>query len=219
MARSVRLFSVLLIGFALGCVGPRAKMSPPVTESPVARSTPTGPQPEAVVKAYPVEPAPAPEVVPIMPGPDAATPARPRQGLLGAADTGAPVYVSDFRGKLVLANFWTSWCPPCWGEMPHLEAIRRDYAKRGVVVVAVNQREDPDAIAAFVQGQDVALGFPMLSDASGMAGRERGVNSVPTTLLFDHRGLLSRRYTGMFGVDVAQMRRDIDRLLRNRDAK
>ncbi len=205
MVRNMTLVVALILA---ACAG-----RPPPSPPPVADAGPVAPAPPAVVKAFPVDEAPAPEATPIVPEPGVPGGA-PRLGLLGATAGGAQVYLSDFRGKVVVANFWASWCPPCWGDMPRLEALRRDYSGSDLVILAVNHRENPDAIIEFVRSQEVPLGFPVLSDLLGIATRDRGVVTFPSTLLFDRRGQLSRRFTGMFGADMGALRMDIDRLLR-----
>ncbi len=207
-ALRVRIVVYTLTALLSGCVG----MSGP--PAPVrSAGTDTAPAaPEPVVQAFPVEETPAPDATPILPDPDSPG-GRLRLGLLGTTATGARVYLSDFPGKVVVATFWTTWCPPCWGEMPHLQALRRDYAPQELVVLAINYREEPDAIIEFVKQQEAPPLFPVLSDALGIAARDRAVVTLPSTLLFDRRGQLSRRYSGMFGMDVGQLRADIDRLL------
>jgi len=205
----IRAFVCVLFGLLIGCVGPTGSPAP-VRSAEQAAAPP--PEPEPVVKAFPIEEPPAPDATPILPDPDVPG-GRPRLGLLGATAGGARIYLSDFAGKVVVATFWASWCPPCWEEMTHLQSLRRDYSGQEVVVLAINHRENPDTITQFVKNQETPPGFPVLSDALGIAARDRAVVTLPSTLLFDRRGRLSRRYSGMFGMDITQLRTDIDRLL------
>ncbi len=136
--------------------------------------------------------------------------------LLGTSLNGTPVYLSDYRGKVVVASYWASGCPPCWTELPQLEDIHTAYNGRDVEIVAINVGEARSAIDSFLQQQQKPLRFTILSDRSERASVAQGVDAVPTTLVFDAEGKVSRRYPGVSGFNAQRLRSDIDRLLSKR---
>ncbi len=172
------------------------------------------PESAQVTKVYPVEQTPAfvGEELKGSALPDTATP----RVLLGTSLNGTPVYLSDHRGKVVVASYWASRCAPCWTELTQLEDIHTDYNGRNVEIIAVNVGEVRAAIDSFVQQQQKPLRFTILSDHSEQASVAQGVKAVPTTLVFDAEGNVSKRYAGVFGFNPQRIRNDIDRLLSNR---
>ncbi len=126
---------------------------------------------------------------------------------------GVAVNLSQFRGKLVLVNYWASWCPPCWAEMAQLEDIYLDYHDRGLEIVAVNYGESELAISNFLQRQAKTLTFTIATDPDTKISREIGVRAVPTTLLFDSEGKMVKKYLGLFGFDANRVRNDLNELL------
>ena len=99
---------------------------------------------------------------------------------------GLPLSVTALRGKVVLLNFWASWCGPCRKEMPILEQINRQYGKRGVVVVGVNV--EPDRSAALAWLKETPVGFPILSDADSKTSAAYHVEGMPNTVILDRKG-------------------------------
>jgi thiol-disulfide isomerase/thioredoxin len=158
------------------------------------------PEPAQVTKVYPVE-QPPPFVGEELKGSVLPDPAGPRV-LLGTSLNGAPVYLSDYRGKVVVASYWASWCPPCWTELPQLEDIHTEYNGRGVEIVAINVGEVRTAIDSFLQQQQKPLRFTIVSDRTERASVTQGVTAVPTTLVFDAAGKVFKRYVRVSGFKV-----------------
>lgn len=100
--------------------------------------------------------------------------------------------LSDLRGKLVIVNFWATWCLPCVEEMPELEAARR--ANPDLVILAVNRNESPEAIAAFAP--KVGVSFPLITDRDGAIGDRYGVINLPTTFFINRDGTIAARHLG-----------------------
>lgn len=92
----------------------------------------------------------------------------------------------EYRGQVVILNFWAAWCLPCIAEMPALEAVHREYRDQGVAVIGVNISETSEEIAAFTQKHD--LTFPMLRDTQRQAVRAYDVLVLPTTFFLDRQG-------------------------------
>jgi thiol-disulfide isomerase/thioredoxin len=90
------------------------------------------------------------------------------------------------RGRVVVANFWASWCGPCRAEMPSLELMAARHAADGLVVVCINYQESPATIRRFAESIDLSL--PVLLDADGEAARAWTSRLFPSTVLIDRRG-------------------------------
>lgn len=101
---------------------------------------------------------------------------------------GNEVKLSDLRGQTVMINFWATWCPPCRDEMPMLEAVYRERADKGLVVLAVSMDDDPDAVARFVK--DYGLTFPVVIDTNKRVSFRYRVRPIPTTFLLDRDGAI-----------------------------
>lgn len=132
--------------------------------------------------------------------------------VVGERVDGSPVSIAQYRGKVVVVAYWASWCPPCWVEMPQLQAIHSDYRRRGVVVLAVNQGENTESIDKFIARQSKPFNLPILRDPEQKRSAAVGVRGVPTTVVFDREGREVKRYTGMFGFDSDEVRALIDKL-------
>jgi thiol-disulfide isomerase/thioredoxin len=96
---------------------------------------------------------------------------------------GAKKTLHDFRGKVLLVNFWASWCPPCIREMPSLMRLARHMQDEEFAVVMVNVDEPPGIIARF--GRVAESGVWMLRDADAAVALEWGVTAFPTSFLLD----------------------------------
>ena len=93
--------------------------------------------------------------------------------------------LSELRDKVVIVNFWATWCPPCVAEMPAIQRMYEALADEGVRVLAVNAGESAQDIRNFVRDFDTALTFPLLRDPDGDAFREWRVLGLPQTFVVD----------------------------------
>ena len=103
---------------------------------------------------------------------------------------GGKVTLADLRGKVVLVNFWTSWCPPCRLEMPAIEKTYRSYKDLGFVVIGVNltaQDSEKDA-ANFVK--EIGVTFPIALDRDNAVGNLYLVTALPTSYFVDRNGVI-----------------------------
>jgi thiol-disulfide isomerase/thioredoxin len=112
------------------------------------------------------------------PAPDVALP-----GLAGAL-----VRLDAFRGRVVVLNFWASWCAPCRAEMPALEALGRELGPRGLVLLTLNYRESAAVASAFAR--EVGLTTPVLLDRDGAVARRYQAPGLPATFFVDRGGRL-----------------------------
>lgn len=97
-----------------------------------------------------------------------------------------PLSLTDLRGKVVIVNFWASWCLECRPEMPILEGLHREFAWRGLAVIGINAREDKQAVARYAT--ELRLTFPLVLDQAGKNNRLYGVIGLPTTFVLGRDG-------------------------------
>jgi cytochrome c biogenesis protein CcmG, thiol:disulfide interchange protein DsbE len=117
--------------------------------------------------------------------------------------------LSDYRGKVVVLNFWASWCGPCRDESPLLQRWHHRIQSRGGTVLGVNVLDVSSDARAFVG--KYGLTYPMLRDGGGETGKEFGVIGYPETFVIDRRGRIVAGTRGP--VDEADLRRQVLPLL------
>jgi DsbE subfamily thiol:disulfide oxidoreductase len=101
---------------------------------------------------------------------------------------GGRVSPSLYRGKVVVVNFWASWCVPCRQEQPGLERLWREYRDRGVQFIGVDFNDDRAAALEYLEEFDVT--YPSVSDPTGILAFRFGMLAPPTTFLVDREGQL-----------------------------
>ena len=101
---------------------------------------------------------------------------------------GKTVTLSDLHGEVVLINFWATWCPPCRAEMPAIQKVYEEYRDQGFTVLAVNQRENPGRVVAFMD--ELGLTFPVPMDRDGRVFERYRVNALPSTFFVDRAGII-----------------------------
>lgn len=109
--------------------------------------------------------------------------------------------LTDHRGKFVLVNFWASWCGPCRGEVPDLEALSQRQAG-GLVVLGVNQQESRDAASKFAREFEVS--YPILLDRSGEVSQAYRLGGLPVSFLVNPDGIIVRTYRGRMTEEQVQ---------------
>lgn len=100
---------------------------------------------------------------------------------------GKAVNKDNWPGKVVLVNFWATWCPPCRREMPDLEKLYQRFAPQGLVVLAVSD-EKRETVEGFLAKQHYT--FPVLLDAGRKVNTAFGIEGIPNSFLFDREGKL-----------------------------
>jgi len=121
--------------------------------------------------------------------------------------------LSKLRGKVVMVNFWATWCPPCREEIPSMETVYQALQDKGFIVLAINQWETPDHVFSYMGQLDVYPTFPILFDRDSNVSDSYGVKGLPTTLLIDKQGRVVYRAVGGRNFNHPQVRALIQKLL------
>ena len=127
---------------------------------------------------------------------------------------GKKVSLKDFRGKLVLLNFWASWCAPCREEMPAMERLYQRYKDQGFVILGVNVKDDKKSALSFLK--ELKITFPIAFDPQGEVGLLYGAWGLPVTYLIDTRGTAIARAWGPADWDSPGAQQLISELLKER---
>ena len=120
--------------------------------------------------------------------------------------------VPALTGKVVLLDFWASWCGPCKKSFPELDKIQQAYKDKGLVVLAVNVDEKAGDMESFLKDHPVT--FTVVRDAKQKLVAAANVESMPTSLLVDAKGVIRFQHTGFRGAEtVKQLKEEIEKLL------
>jgi cytochrome c biogenesis protein CcmG, thiol:disulfide interchange protein DsbE len=123
--------------------------------------------------------------------------------------SGRTFRLSDYRGKVVVLDFWATWCDPCKQEIPHFIEMQSKYASQGLQVLGVSMDDDEAPVRQFQQqfkmNYPVALGSPELADQYG------GILGLPITFVIDRNGRIAARHVG--ATDVSVIKAEIQKLI------
>lgn len=123
---------------------------------------------------------------------------------------GKSIDLAQFRDRVVLVNFWATWCPPCRKEFPSLGRVRKLFKSAEFEVLAVNVGEDPDTVFSFAGTPE----FPVLFDRDSKVLAAWPVKGLPTTLLVDRQGRIAFRAVGGREFDDPEIVATIKQLLK-----
>jgi thiol-disulfide isomerase/thioredoxin len=134
--------------------------------------------------------------------------ARPTLPILGKAPTwvlrdvdGREVKSSDYLGKVVVVDFWATWCPPCRKEIPEYIAWQKKYADRGLVILGFSMDEAPASeVKAF--GVKMKVNYPLLMANGATAEAFGGIEGLPTSFIIDREGNIRHRKVGLTDPDA-----------------
>ncbi len=118
--------------------------------------------------------------------------------------------LESLRGKVVVLSFWASWCSPCRGEMPELDAVYASFKDKGVVVVGVNVDRDARKARAFLSTHPVT--FPIVMDPDALLLGKYGVASMPTSYVIDRKGIVRKKTIGYRPEYIEDLRKLLETL-------
>ncbi len=141
----------------------------------------------------------------------------PHQGFLApqfelANENGEITALADFRGQIVVLNYWASWCPPCRAEMPALDAAFKDYQDQGVVILGINAASQDSIETAHTFITEMGLSFPILFDKTGAVGGLYQVSALPSTYFIDRNGVIQEVVIGG-PISASHLRISIEQLI------
>lgn len=106
---------------------------------------------------------------------------------------GNEISLSDFNRKVLILNFWATWCPPCREEIPDFVEVYNEYESKDVQFIGVSN-EDISTLKSFVEDYDIS--YPILIDDANIMGKW-GISAIPTTFVFDKNGQIIFKNVGM----------------------
>ncbi|MGA9120110.1 MAG: TlpA family protein disulfide reductase [Bacteroidota bacterium] len=127
-------------------------------------------------------------------------PTVPSTGAMGVAPgfhltdiQGKTVSLADFRGKVVILDFWATWCPPCRREIPDFIRLQSEYQSKGVQIVGI-ALDEPEKVKAFAL--NAGMNYPVLLGNDDVSYQYGGISGIPTTFIIDRKGNIVQRFEG-----------------------
>jgi peroxiredoxin len=122
--------------------------------------------------------------------------------IVGEDIDGKPIRLSDYRGKVVLLDFWGTWCPPCRAMIPHERVmVETKYKGRPFVILGVAY-DSAETLKDFLK--TTPMPWPNIVDPNRINGREWGVHQLPSLVLIDHKGVIRQRWQGAQLDDISR---------------
>lgn len=135
--------------------------------------------------------------------------------LSGEDVNGKLIKLSQYQGKVVLIDFWATWCPPCVAEIPREVELVRQFQGRPFVVLGVSRDESKQKLKEFLAREQ--LPWANIQDASGNIADQWGINGLPTFILIDSFGVIRNRWVG--GGQFHEIRNAIEQAVREAERK
>jgi thiol-disulfide isomerase/thioredoxin len=120
--------------------------------------------------------------------------------------------LTDYKGHVVLLNFWATWCPPCVHEMPSMDRLQQSLQDKPFTILAVNMAEEEEVVKTFLN-RDVSVSFPVLLDTQGLALKDWDVFVYPTTYIIDKQGRIRSAMYGAIDWDTDKIRSQLRQIL------
>jgi thiol-disulfide isomerase/thioredoxin len=114
--------------------------------------------------------------------------------------TGKPTTLASLKGKVVLLDFWASWCGPCRIEMPTIDKLDRELKAKGLVVLGVNVGEKAKTASDYIKKNN--YGFAILLDSDSQVSERYGASGLPTVVVIDKQGNISSHFIGVQSEEV-----------------
>lgn len=131
----------------------------------------------------------------------------------GVTTDGQKIKLSDYKGKVVILDFWASWCTPCRQEFPFLIELYNQYRKKGLVVIGINLDERSADREKFLAKLKSQVPFPIVADSKGKLAELYRVEGMPTTLFIDRQGRIRYGHTGFKEDHKRNYKKELDVLL------
>jgi thiol-disulfide isomerase/thioredoxin len=129
---------------------------------------------------------------------------------------GNMVYLNSFQGKVVMLNFWATWCSPCVSMIPHEKEIAQKYQNRPFVILGISADHERQTLHEFLTKNEIK--WPTFHDNTSSLRRNWEINSIPTILLIDHERIIQERFEGI-PQPLSTLDQAIETLVKQAEAK
>lgn len=113
---------------------------------------------------------------------------------------GPPLKLSNYHGKVVLLDFWATWCEPCRAEIPHFVELQNNYGPRGLQILGVSMDDSPDPVPAFYK--QFKMNYPIVMGNAKIGEQYGGVLGLPIAFLIDRQGQIRKKHIGATDASV-----------------
>lgn len=117
---------------------------------------------------------------------------------------GKPLALAGYNGKVVLLDFWATWCVPCQSEIPHFIDFQNNYAAQGFQAIGISMDDGPDPVRAFYK--QYKMNYPVAMGSTQLAQSYGGILGLPVTFLIDRQGHIAANYRGQTDDKVIQQK-------------
>ena len=108
---------------------------------------------------------------------------------------GKTVAMKDLSNKVVVIDFWATWCGPCREEIPHLNRLYSDYKGQGLEVIGISMDDGPDVVKEFAR--EMRMEYPLVMGNDELADQFGGILGLPTTFIVDRKGNIVKKFVGL----------------------
>ena len=115
---------------------------------------------------------------------------------------GAPLRLSDYRGKVILLDFWATWCAPCQEEIPHFVEWQRKYGGRGLQVIGLSMDDGPKPVRKF--SREFGMNYPVVLGTQDVASRYGGILGLPVNIVIGRDGKIKAKHLGMYNLTLLE---------------
>ena len=135
----------------------------------------------------------------------------PTFSLPGLGDSSLTVRSDDFKGKVLLVNFWATWCPPCRREIPSLVRLQEENSDKGFTVVGISMdKSAKEKVSLFVK--KIGVNYPIALGTQEVARSFGALGAIPSSFLVDRKGQIVKKYPGY--TTYEKMAKDVEELLK-----
>lgn len=125
---------------------------------------------------------------------------------------GKMVNLADYRGKVVIVDFWATWCPPCRRGIPDLISLKKAYASKGVEVIGISVDDSRTIGEVPTFAKDQKINYPVVYVDQSVADAYGGIESIPTTFIIDKKGNIAAHFVGL--VPKESLAAQLDKLIK-----